>query len=173
MFKKLITGIFATLILLSLLTTPVLKAAPPIQTDGQEYIVQAGDWLSKIAEKYYNDPLAYSTIVSATNVKAAEDNSFATITDPNMIETGQNLFVLLLLMVMNLLWFLFFRFVSLVWFITSCWQIVPYLPLFMVIKQAMDQLEKHFERLPGLEKWFIRIRPVPLCFWDYYFSETP
>ena len=29
-------------------------------------------------------------------------------------------------------------------------------------KQAMDQLEKRFEWLPGLEKWFVRIHPVPL-----------
>jgi len=28
--------------------------------------------------------------------------------------------------------------------------------------QAMDELEKRFERLPGLEKWFVRIHPVPL-----------
>jgi hypothetical protein len=29
-------------------------------------------------------------------------------------------------------------------------------------KKAMDELEKRFERLPGLEKWFVRIRPIPL-----------
>ena len=29
-------------------------------------------------------------------------------------------------------------------------------------KQAMDELEKRFERLPGLEKWFVRICPIPL-----------
>ena len=29
-------------------------------------------------------------------------------------------------------------------------------------RQAMDQLEQRFERLPGLEKWFVRIRPIPL-----------
>lgn len=28
-------------------------------------------------------------------------------------------------------------------------------------KQAMDELEKRFERLPGLEKWFVRIEPRP------------
>jgi len=25
----------------------------------------------------------------------------------------------------------------------------------------MDELEKRFERLPGLEKWFVRIEPLP------------
>ena len=29
-------------------------------------------------------------------------------------------------------------------------------------QQAMAQLEHRFERLPGLEKWFVRIRPLPL-----------
>jgi len=29
-------------------------------------------------------------------------------------------------------------------------------------RQAMDELEQRFERLPGLEKWFVRIRPIPL-----------
>ena len=28
--------------------------------------------------------------------------------------------------------------------------------------QAMNELEKRFERLPGLEKWFVRIHPIPL-----------
>ena len=28
-------------------------------------------------------------------------------------------------------------------------------------KKAMDELEKRFERLPGLEKWFVLIRPLP------------
>jgi hypothetical protein len=29
-------------------------------------------------------------------------------------------------------------------------------------KKAMDALEKRFERLPGLEKWFVLIRPLPI-----------
>jgi hypothetical protein len=28
-------------------------------------------------------------------------------------------------------------------------------------RKAMDELEKRFERLPGLEKWFVLIRPLP------------
>lgn len=27
-------------------------------------------------------------------------------------------------------------------------------------KKAMDELEERFERLPGLEKWFVRIDPL-------------
>lgn len=28
-------------------------------------------------------------------------------------------------------------------------------------REAMDALEERFERLPGLEKWFVLIRPMP------------
>lgn len=28
-------------------------------------------------------------------------------------------------------------------------------------RKEMDELEKRFERLPGLEKWFVRIEPIP------------
>ena len=61
--------------------------------EGQEYIIQADDWLSKIAEKTYGDPLAFPIIVEATNNKAAEDNSFAIITNPDIIEIGQKVWV--------------------------------------------------------------------------------
>ncbi len=60
---------------------------------GQAYTVQAGDWLSKIARKELGDPLAYPAILAATNAKAAEDSSFAVISDPNAIETGQKLWI--------------------------------------------------------------------------------
>lgn len=29
-------------------------------------------------------------------------------------------------------------------------------------KKVMDELEKRFERLPGLEKWFVLIRPLTI-----------
>lgn len=89
--KKLI--LLVTLLAISF-TLGVAKAAPPGQDPGGEvYTVQAGDWLSKLAEKYYGDMLAYPTIVEATNVKAAEDASFAVIDDPNLIEVGQKLWI--------------------------------------------------------------------------------
>ena len=73
----------------------VAQAAPPAQTEGegQEYVVQADDWLSKIADKFYGDLLAYPTIVEATNAKAAEDSSFAMIDNPDVIEIGQKLWI--------------------------------------------------------------------------------
>ena len=78
-----------TLFLLALTITPALAQAP----DGEEYIVQADDWLSTIAEKQYGDPLAYPAIVEATNAKAAEDESFTVIDDPGVIEVGQKLWL--------------------------------------------------------------------------------
>jgi glucose/arabinose dehydrogenase len=65
-----------------------IQAAPNC-TD--EVVVQADDWLSKIADRFYSNPLAYEVIFEATNEMAVEDNSFATITDPNVIEPGWKL----------------------------------------------------------------------------------
>ncbi len=93
MFKKIVMFIPITLILVLAALPLVTRAAPPAQTGGQEYTVQAGDWLSKIAEKYYGDRLAYSVIVAATNAKAAEDSSFSAISDPNALEVGQKLWL--------------------------------------------------------------------------------
>lgn len=68
-------------------------AAAPLGQDGEAYVVQADDWLSKIAERFYGDPLTYPTIVEGTNAKAAEDDSFAVIEDPDVIEIGQKLWI--------------------------------------------------------------------------------
>jgi hypothetical protein len=75
-------------------TAALVNAAPAHQSaGGEEYIVQAGDWLTKIAEKYYGDAQAYPAIIEATNAKAANDNSFGAVTDPNLIVVGQKLWV--------------------------------------------------------------------------------
>ncbi len=70
-------------------------AAPPAQEESltceQEVVVQADDWLSKIAEKVYGDVLAYPAIAEATNIKSAEDDSFATIDNVDVIEIGWKL----------------------------------------------------------------------------------
>jgi uncharacterized protein len=56
-----------------------------------DVVVQAEDWLSKIAQKFYNDPLAYPAIAEATNAKAKTDSSYATIQNPDLIEPGWKL----------------------------------------------------------------------------------
>jgi tungstate transport system substrate-binding protein len=82
------------LILVTLTLSPVALAAPWAQEAAaceQEYVVQAEDWLSKIAEKIYGDPFAYPAIAEATNAKYAEDNSFANIENVDLIEPGWKL----------------------------------------------------------------------------------
>lgn len=56
-----------------------------------DVVVQADDWLSKIAEKFFGDLLAFPVIVQATNVKSATDETYAKIEDPNIIEAGWKL----------------------------------------------------------------------------------
>jgi zinc transport system substrate-binding protein len=53
--------------------------------------VQADDWLSTLADKYYGDPLAFPAIFEATNAKALTDDTYPTIQNPNLIEVGWNL----------------------------------------------------------------------------------
>jgi len=77
-----------------LVTGGVVTAAPLSQApDGETYIVQPGDWLTKIAKKFYGDANAYPVIVEATNAKAAEDASFAVIDNPSLIRVGQKLWI--------------------------------------------------------------------------------
>jgi len=92
MLKKLIFPVFP--LSLFMFAANVAFANPPLQTpSGEEYTVQAWDWLSKIAEKYHGTSRTYPAIVEATNAKAIEDDSFATIPDPNLIYAGQKLWV--------------------------------------------------------------------------------
>jgi WD40 repeat protein len=77
-----------------LLVGATVGAAPPAQRpDGEPYVVQADDWLSKLAEKYYGDMSLYPVIVEATNARAEQDEAFAPITNPDWIEVGQKLWI--------------------------------------------------------------------------------
>jgi uncharacterized protein len=68
-------------------------AAPPPQSNDQSYVVQADDWLSKIADKVYGDVLTWTAIWLGTNAKAVADESYTLIEDPNIIEVGQKLWI--------------------------------------------------------------------------------
>jgi len=68
-------------------------AKPTEPAAGEAYVVQPGDWLTKIARNFYGDANAYRLIVEATNAKAAEDASFAAIDDPSLIRVGQKLWI--------------------------------------------------------------------------------
>jgi hypothetical protein len=57
------------------------------------YVVQANDWLSLIADKFYGNIEAYTAIVAATNRQHQADPSFALIANPDVIEVGWKLCV--------------------------------------------------------------------------------
>jgi basic membrane protein A len=80
-----------TALLFSLAPQPAL-AQDSVACDS-DVIVQADDWLSKLADKFYGDVLAFPAIFEATNRKAETDSSYATIADANIIEIGWKLCV--------------------------------------------------------------------------------
>jgi hypothetical protein len=88
-----VTVVVMLLVLLATVATSGALAAPARQgaACAQDYNVQADDWLSKLAEKQYGDPLVYSVIVDATNKAAETDSSYATIANPDLIEIGWKL----------------------------------------------------------------------------------
>jgi ABC-type glycerol-3-phosphate transport system substrate-binding protein len=90
MSKKLLNLLLVVMMLAVLV--PTALAAPPAQ-EGQDYVVVADDWLSKLADKYLGNPMAYPAIVNYTNRKHAEDASYATINDPNLIEIGWKIYI--------------------------------------------------------------------------------
>ena len=63
----------------------------PPEPESQDYIVQTDDSLSRLAAKFYDNPLLYPAIVAATNAKAAEDDTYTFISDPDVIDVGQKL----------------------------------------------------------------------------------
>ena len=74
-------------------TSTVNAASPPLQGEGQAYVVQADDWLSKLAEKYFGDATLWNRIVEATNIRAIEDPSLTVIENPDLIYPGQIIFI--------------------------------------------------------------------------------
>ncbi|MFQ5576608.1 MAG: LysM peptidoglycan-binding domain-containing protein, partial [Anaerolineae bacterium] len=87
MSKKLLLGL-AILVALSLLGTPAVAQGA---TCADDYTVQAADWLSKLADRYFGTILAYPAIVDATNAAAKTDDSYTKIVNPDEIEIGQKL----------------------------------------------------------------------------------
>ncbi len=82
--KSLWLMLFLSLIFTLALSVGVVAQEDPVCEEA--YTVQAGDWLSKIAEKYYGDPLAYDRLVTAAN--ANPDDSYTNIENPDLIEPG-------------------------------------------------------------------------------------
>ncbi len=91
---KRLTNVVSIILLLAVTltlapTTHVL-AQDAVACDS-DVVVQADDWLSKIAEKFYGDVLAFPAIAQATNDIAATDDSYTTIENVDFIEIGWKL----------------------------------------------------------------------------------
>ncbi len=82
-------------VLFAVLSIFVLMAVPGHAQEESQcadvYTVQADDWLSNLADRFFGNILAYPAIVDATNAEANSDESFATIKNPDEIEIGQQL----------------------------------------------------------------------------------
>ncbi len=85
--------VYVLLVAAMLLATIGTAAAAPNSavTCDQTYTVTAGDWLSKVADKFLGNVKAYWAIMWATNQKNAEDSSYAKVTNPDALEVGQKL----------------------------------------------------------------------------------
>ncbi len=88
--KKLFTMLLAIAFVASFVPQPTVVQA---QAGGCEenVVVQADDWLSKIADKFFGDVLAFPAIVDATNAANGEDDSYAKIDNADVIEPGWKL----------------------------------------------------------------------------------
>jgi len=90
--KKLLSLLILVALAASLLPATVV-AAPSAQAGGKNYTIQKDDWLSKLAEKEYGDPLAYPAIVFYNNQMAEEDDALTVIEDPDVIEVGWTIYL--------------------------------------------------------------------------------
>ncbi len=87
--KKLLNIILLLALVLTFIPANVLaQEETACQSD---VVVQADDWLSKLADKFLGDPLAYQVIADATNAKNASDDSYAKIDNVDVIEIGWKL----------------------------------------------------------------------------------
>lgn len=90
---KKIVNITSFVILLALVLTlasPTVLSQEDVVCEAN-VVVQSDDWLSKIAEKYYGDPLAFPAIADATTSKSYIDSSYPYVANANVIEPGWKL----------------------------------------------------------------------------------
>jgi molybdate transport system substrate-binding protein len=92
-FHKISSWLIGLILLITLLPLSTLLGAPPSQAAAcaEVYTVQAEDWLSKIADKFLGNMLAYPAIYVATNQQHAADPTFALIGNPDLLEVGWQL----------------------------------------------------------------------------------
>lgn len=91
--KKYLSFLTIALVLTSILSTSTVIPVHAQAECADTYTVQADDWLSKIADRFLGNVLAYPAIVDATNAAASADDSFTAIQNADLIEVGQKLCV--------------------------------------------------------------------------------
>lgn len=84
-------SVLAASILIAIALASAASARAQTVGCAQTYVVQVGDWLSKIAAKYLGDVYAYDKLATATNSASKSDASYAAITNPDLIFVGQKL----------------------------------------------------------------------------------
>lgn len=91
MKKVMVLSLVAVLFLL-VAYVPTANAAPAAAaTCDSTYTVTAGDWLSKLSDKFFGSTTSYWAIMGQTNYKNAEDASYTKITNPDVLEVGDKL----------------------------------------------------------------------------------
>ncbi len=85
------SSFFAVIVMLAVALTPSTAQAQTVTACAQDVIVRSGDTLSTIAAATLGNLNAYTRIVAATNARAAEDSSYATIADAGRIQVGWKL----------------------------------------------------------------------------------
>jgi nucleoid-associated protein YgaU len=65
----------------------------PEAAGGESYVVRPGDWLMKLARRYYGDALRWIDIYEATNAKAAQDASYHKIGNPSYLLPGWKIWI--------------------------------------------------------------------------------
>lgn len=91
--RRLLNALLGIAVILSMM--PLVTLAAPTGQEATacelDVVVQADDWLSKLANKYYGNFFVYPAIVEATNQQHAIDDSYAQIDNPDIIEPGWKL----------------------------------------------------------------------------------
>jgi len=87
--KAILAGLVGAILVVSAFSAPTFAQATVACE--QDYTITAGDWLSKIAEKFLGSASAYPAIVTQTNLKSETDLSFATVVNPDSVEVGWKL----------------------------------------------------------------------------------
>ena len=81
------------LVLAMVLPMASVVGAAPLLQEGQEYVIVEGDTLAALAEKYIGTPDDVIAIIAVTAEKAATDETFARLNDPNLIEPGWKIWI--------------------------------------------------------------------------------